>query len=1169
MTTLSGIDWNRCPAWIGISVRLRSESLSGIIGIRNLDLELATEPGRVTMVVAPNGAGKSVLRRAFHDLLFDIPQQSAMKFRHGYPGMALHAEAIDGDGVAFGFGWVRGGKPEPRVTTDAARFAALRSGVTPQQLERLFALDTRGLRDGGTDLKGGTTLASALLAGTGELTSAKSVRAIIEARRQANWGAGKSKPPLNAAARKLDDARRLARAAVQRPEGRERAERELDGRREEHDGAKQAVIDARADTRRLNRIALTRPHLQALAAAEQWLAQHPDAPALPAGLDQRLADARGAAATAQATHDAAQSALVMATEALDRIKRDPIATGLTGRLGLLPGALGEAEKTTTDIGTRRAELAAKLEDVRSALRAIGAAVPEHRAGDVIPTLGLMAEARVAITREAGLSKALELAEEGVAKVREALETAEAEPEATALLPDGLVALLSAIRADRVNPAQHGAELAEATRAASAHVTRLLALAPGWSGTAQALRALAVPSEAAFERLDGDVRAASSKSKSARDHLTKLVGEHDAARMALDGLREQPLPDDKRIAAARLERDQGMRLVLRRAFGTPPAIEEESAYAGMEPVALVYERQVRSADELADQRAAELGRVQEAERLARLLEDGVGPLARGEVDAAEAAGELEAARRVWASAVGPLGLDPAATMAELRKALAARLQVVEAVGAEEAASCAQVALRAAHHDWAVRLADLLAVPVEGLEALLGRADGLVASVRAAEHVALQRRTALDAARRGKRDAAAARSKAERDLEEWRVKWTGLLKGLHRPDGESPTAVSAVLDGIVTLDTHHRAAVSLRRRIDDMQDNLGRFASDVAGLAKDFGIEGASPVETARRLIARAAEAASAESAWRQARLGLDQAREIVGGCEDELSKAKGELAAVVAACGAATAADAEARIAASRDHTEYSAQRDAARRSILEHGDGLPGAALRAEADAVPVEEMGARRRKAEEEATAATTRAESAAVRFDQLRTALGAEAGATAAVDARADYEAAIAEFSRRLEEQLVLSLAGSMLGDALRAVEEQAGGSSLARVSEAFAAVTDGAYHLESRDGADGEELHAVERAHPQELKSLDDLSEGTRDQLYLALRMVALRDHCTSATALPFIADDILQTFDDARAAATLRAFGELSQDLQVIVLTHHAHLGRMAAELGDGQVHLVIL
>ena len=94
----------------------------------------------------------------------------------------------------------------------------------------------------------------------------------------------------------------------------------------------------------------------------------------------------------------------------------------------------------------------------------------------------------------------------------------------------------------------------------------------------------------------------------------------------------------------------------------------------------------------------------------------------------------------------------------------------------------------------------------------------------------------------------------------------------------------------------------------------------------------------------------------------------------------------------------------------------------------------------------------------------------------------------------------------------------------------------------------------------------AHP---KSLDDLSEGTRDQLYLALRMVALRDHCASATALPFIADDILQTFDDVRASATLRALGDLSNELQVIVLTHHLHLGRVAAELGDGRVHLLRL
>ena len=33
-TTLHGIDCNRCPPWIGISVRIQSESPSVIIGIR-------------------------------------------------------------------------------------------------------------------------------------------------------------------------------------------------------------------------------------------------------------------------------------------------------------------------------------------------------------------------------------------------------------------------------------------------------------------------------------------------------------------------------------------------------------------------------------------------------------------------------------------------------------------------------------------------------------------------------------------------------------------------------------------------------------------------------------------------------------------------------------------------------------------------------------------------------------------------------------------------------------------------------------------------------------------------------------------------------------------------------------------------------------------------------
>ncbi len=134
------------------------------------------------------------------------------------------------------------------------------------------------------------------------------------------------------------------------------------------------------------------------------------------------------------------------------------------------------------------------------------------------------------------------------------------------------------------------------------------------------------------------------------------------------------------------------------------------------------------------------------------------------------------------------------------------------------------------------------------------------------------------------------------------------------------------------------------------------------------------------------------------------------------------------------------------------------------------------------------------------------------------------------------------------------------MEAVEEDAGDGGVERLSAMFAAVTANAYGV-VLDDQDGATLHAVQHSFPGEKKALSDLSEGTRDQLYLALRMVALHDHAAASAPLPFIADDILQTFDDTRALATLQALAALSDKVQIIVLTHHPHLAQLAATLGE--------
>jgi uncharacterized protein YhaN len=65
---------------------------------------------------------------------------------------------------------------------------------------------------------------------------------------------------------------------------------------------------------------------------------------------------------------------------------------------------------------------------------------------------------------------------------------------------------------------------------------------------------------------------------------------------------------------------------------------------------------------------------------------------------------------------------------------------------------------------------------------------------------------------------------------------------------------------------------------------------------------------------------------------------------------------------------------------------------------------------------------------------------------------------------------------------------------------------------------------------------------------MSDGTRDQLFLALRWAALELHVGQAMPLPFIADDLFINYDDARAEAGLEALKGLSEQIQVIFLTH---------------------
>jgi uncharacterized protein YhaN len=76
------------------------------------------------------------------------------------------------------------------------------------------------------------------------------------------------------------------------------------------------------------------------------------------------------------------------------------------------------------------------------------------------------------------------------------------------------------------------------------------------------------------------------------------------------------------------------------------------------------------------------------------------------------------------------------------------------------------------------------------------------------------------------------------------------------------------------------------------------------------------------------------------------------------------------------------------------------------------------------------------------------------------------------------------------------------------------------------------------------------------IEGLSEGTRDQLYLSLRIASLLRYADLAEPMPLVLDDVLIQFDDERSRAALQIIAELAPRMQVLFFTHHARLVELA-------------
>ena len=238
-------------------------------------------------------------------------------------------------------------------------------------------------------------------------------------------------------------------------------------------------------------------------------------------------------------------------------------------------------------------------------------------------------------------------------------------------------------------------------------------------------------------------------------------------------------------------------------------------------------------------------------------------------------------------------------------------------------------------------------------------------------------------------------------------------------------------------------------------------------------------------------------------------------------------------------------------------------ALREAGDGQPLESLRTEAASIEPDQLQVELNRLGTEAGQVVEDISRLGAQHGQLKAAFDALNGSDAAARAAARQQEAAAGMAEAAERYLRLKTAARLLQWSMERFRQTRQGPMLARASEIFQALTLGSFSrlLVDADSHDSPRLVSI-RTDGNKPVEVPGLSEGTRDQLYLALRLAALDQQASQGSCMPLIADDLFINFDDRRTAAGLQVLGDVSRRMQVILLTHHDHLVPLARQvLGD--------
>lgn len=1148
-------------------------------------LDLSDAGTRLHIVHGRNEAGKSTALSAICDLLFGVPHNSPMGFRHTNSALRIGALLSLADGTRLEVKRRKGSKATllagdgTTALPDGLLLPHL-CGLDRAAFQRLFGLDHERLRAGGQAmLEAGGDLARTLFqAGSGLSGLDRIVAGLSDDadaigsphRKQA------SKPLWQAADTHADATSRMRNEAT-RAEAWEAAETAVATARAQLSGIRATLAEAQREQSRLERLRRVRPLLARLDELCRLLADAGDGPDLPDTLaaDWRRAEAELLTGTRQA--EQAAQALTEAETALAAAGPVPALLSLAAPIEALYQRQGEMVKATADLPKRQQERAAAGVRLEQAARDIGQAPDMDCLSGRLPDRLRIARIRDKVKEHARLDQAcVDAARRHEAASRDARQAERQQPTQVpdaARLARADAALTAARRFGEVESRQVAAR--RALDDGTARLTQLAARMGRFTRPPADLAALPLPApdrveqqrqqeqtlENRRQRLMEDQRAAEAEAGRLRQALRTLSGAGD-------------VPTPSVIAQARRDRDgQWVALRPHLTAGTVPPADAVPA----------FETALRGADDLADRRDRDAQRVADYLRAESDLTACTDRMAALATDATALAQEERRLSDAWADLWRPTGISPggpaemAAFLTQASSVLAAldhQTKLAEGLAAltHDADQCA------GHLQRALSLCGGEIVEDTPLPALRVAAEAAFAQARQAADAAAKGEQRLTLARTALDSATDDLASAEQALADWGTGWAADMASIGLAAQALPAEAEAALRGWEDIAGELKDIRDLDHRIAGLERDIGVYRGDSAAL-----LSAATDLVPGLDIAAEAA-AGALYDALRQARAQAAR-RESLLDARDQAAKRAEQADRAGQAAAAALADlrrlhrltdtdDVPALVTAAARRRDLRAQTEEVRAELVRASDGLNPDHLRDAVSgldpdtlAAQVADLSTRIEGAQNDLADTSVTLREAERALEEMRQRAGIGGAAQDAADAAARTAGlagrwlrlraasllltqAVERYRTRNEHPL-LARAGTIL-----AAMAASGGNPVMRLKIDYGAGDNPVLVGIRQDGSD---------AH------VEGMSEGLRDQLFLALRIASVEAHVAQSTPLPFIADDLFITSDEARTRAGLLALAELGQATQVVLFTHHEYVVQAGQEaLGDAvRVHRLSL